>query len=200
MKDSSLTEITKENFDVIFDLRYATKNNVCEIPLYSEPFCYLHNSAISPLQKAIEAAKKIDLKLKIFDSFRPIEVQKFMFEKFPSDEGSEGFISDPENGAIPHCRGVALDLTLTDLNGNELDMGTDFDEFSSLAFHNSFEVSKEAQKNRLILLGLMSAAGWDFYSKEWWHYQLFSPRNYPVVKSKESLLSKEIRESKKAKA
>ncbi len=28
----------------------------------------------------------------------------------------------------------------------------------------------------------MSAAGWDFYGKEWWHYQLFDARSrYPLL-------------------
>jgi zinc D-Ala-D-Ala dipeptidase len=31
------------------------------------------------------------------------------------------------------------------------------------------------------LLGVMSAAGWDFYRREWWHYQLFDSRRYPVL-------------------
>jgi len=26
----------------------------------------------------------------------------------------------------------------------------------------------------------MSAAGWDFYRMEWWHYQLFDSRRYPL--------------------
>jgi D-alanyl-D-alanine dipeptidase len=40
----------------------------------------------------------------------------------------------------------------------------------------------EAQRNRLLLLGLMTAADWDFYRNEWWHYQLFKPRGrYPVL-------------------
>jgi zinc D-Ala-D-Ala dipeptidase len=104
-----------------------------------------------------------------------------MFDKFPSDDPKGGFISNPNGGVIPHCRGVAIDLTLTDMNGNELDMGSDFDEFSDLAFHNCEKISTEAQRNRLILLGLMSAAGWDFFSKEWWHYQLFKPREFAIV-------------------
>ena len=39
----------------------------------------------------------------------------------------------------------------------------------------------EAQRNRLLLMGLMTAAGWDFYRNEWWHYQLFDARRYPLV-------------------
>ena len=42
---------------------------------------------------------------------------------------------------------------------------------------------KEAQKNRHILLGIMSAAGWDFYKKEWWHYQLFNAKKYKLIKN-----------------
>jgi len=42
-------------------------------------------------------------------------------------------------------------------------------------------VPEAAQRNRHLLLGLMTAAGWDCYLKEWWHYQLFNPREYPVL-------------------
>lgn len=184
----NLIEITTKKFDVIFDLRYASENNVCGQKLYSYPFAYMHEAAIGPFSRAIESAKILGLKLKIFDTFRPLEVQKYMYERFPGD-----FISNPEDGAIPHCRGVAIDLTLTDLAGNELDMGTDFDDFSELAFHNCEKISVDAQRNRLLFLGLMTAAGFDFYSKEWWHYQLFKPREYPVLKAQPELIQHSLR-------
>jgi D-alanyl-D-alanine dipeptidase len=183
MKLPNLVEITPEKFDVIFDLRYATKNNACFQELYSSPFCFLHEAAIEPFKKAIAAAKNLGLKIKIWDAFRPFEIQKFMFKQFANDPSKDGFISNPDGGITPHCRGVAIDLTLIDENGKELEMGTDFDEFSNLAFHDSHEISAEAQRNRLILLGIMTVAGWDLYSKEWWHYQLPNPREYPIVKS-----------------
>jgi D-alanyl-D-alanine dipeptidase len=59
-------------------------------------------------------------------------------------------------------------------------MGTGFDAFTPLAHHASLEVSAAAQRNRAILLGIMTAAGWDFYRNEWWHYQLFNARRYPL--------------------
>lgn len=183
----NLLEITAENFDVIFDLRYASKNNVCGHKLYSTPFAYMHEAAIKPLQQAIKSAKNLGLKLKIFDTFRPLQVQKYMYNQFPGD-----FISNPESGVVPHCRGVAIDLTLTDLDDNELDMGTDFDEFSELAYHNCDKISAEAQRNRLLLLGLMSAAGFDFFSKEWWHYQLFKPREYPIISASPEMIAPEL--------
>ena len=185
----NLIEITEKKFDVILDLRYATSNNVCGCKLYASTFCYLHEAAIPHFEQAIKSAKNLGLKLKIFDGFRPLEVQQYMFNKFPSNDPKGGFVSNPNGGVIPHCRGVAIDLTLTDLDGNELDMGTDFDEFSELAFHNCDKISAAAQRNRLILLGLMSAAGFDFYSKEWWHYQLFKPREYEVVKTAQGMVA-----------
>jgi D-alanyl-D-alanine dipeptidase len=182
--ENNLVEITAEKFGVILDLRYASANNVCHQKLYSQPLCYLHSEAAKCLKKATESAKILGYKIKIFDGFRPIEVQKFMFNKFPGD-----FVSDPATGSTPHCRGVAIDLTLTDLNGTELEMGSDFDEFSETAFHNCTKISVTAQKNRLILLGLMSAAGFDFYSKEWWHYQLFKPREYPIIPAPQGMVA-----------
>jgi D-alanyl-D-alanine dipeptidase len=59
-------------------------------------------------------------------------------------------------------------------------MGTGFDAITPDSAHGSLAVSAEAQRNRALLLGLMTAAGWDCYLLEWWHYQLFEPRRYPV--------------------
>ena len=74
-----------------------------------------------------------------------------------------------------------VDLTLVDKKNNDLDMGTDFDEFSTLSFHGTKEISEKAFKNRSLLLGIMSSAGWDFFRNEWWHYQLFNSRKYPIL-------------------
>lgn len=178
MKD--LVNITEKEFDVTLDLRYASENNICAQKLYTDPICYLHKDAAELLEKAVKSAKELGLKLKIFDGFRPSKSQKFMFNKFPSTDSQPSIFSNPETGSVPHCRGVAIDLTLTDLKGNELEMGTDFDDFSDLAFHSCQKVSVTARYNRLILLGIMTAAGFDFYAKEWWHYQLFKAREYPV--------------------
>ena len=59
-------------------------------------------------------------------------------------------------------------------------MGTGFDAFTPLSHHGSLDVSAPAQANRFMLLGIMTAAGWDFYRNEWWHYQLFNSRRYPL--------------------
>ena len=72
-------------------------------------------------------------------------------------------------------------MTLIDTNNNELDMGTEFDEFSKLSYHGSNYISENATKNRCLLMGVMTSSGWDFYRNEWWHYQLFNAKNYTLL-------------------
>ena len=74
-----------------------------------------------------------------------------------------------------------MDLTLIDGDGRPLEMGTEFDAFTPLSHHGNLEIPVDAQRNRLMLLGLMTEAGWDFYRNEWWHYQLFDSRRYRLI-------------------
>ncbi|MCW9002077.1 MAG: D-alanyl-D-alanine dipeptidase, partial [Rhodospirillales bacterium] len=94
------------------------------------------------------------------------------------------FLADPRRGS-PHSRGVAVDLTLIDGDGRDLDMGTPFDAFTPLSHHGCTDHPTEVQRNRFLLLGLMGAAGWDFYRNEWWHYQMFDSRRFPVISDSE---------------
>jgi D-alanyl-D-alanine dipeptidase len=171
-----LVEITPESHDVALDIAYATPRNLTGRPVYARAACYLHPDAASKLERAIALARPLGLRLKIFDAFRPSEAQWVLWNACPNPD----FLADPRRGS-PHSRGVAVDLTLLDGAGAELDMGTCFDAFTPLSHHANTEIPVEAQRNRLLLLGLMSAAGWDFYGNEWWHYQLFDARRYPVL-------------------
>ena len=112
----------------------------------------------------------------IYDAFRPTEAQWILWEHSPNPD----FLANPQTGS-PHSRGVAVDLTLLDQNGKELEMGTKFDDFCTQSHHGNLEISPLAQRNRYILMGIMTTAGWDFYQNEWWHYQLFKSKNYPLL-------------------
>lgn len=171
-----LVEITEAEHDVTLALAYATADNLTGRPIYARAGCYLHVEAETKLRRAVALAGALGYRLKILDAFRPLEAQWALWHALPDPD----FISDPQNGARPHCRGAAVDLTLTD-GGRELDMGTGFDAATPLSWHGNLDVSVAAQHNRHLLLGIMSAAGWDFYEKEWWHYQLFQPRRLPIL-------------------
>lgn len=179
---SDLVHVTPDTHPVLIDLRYATPNNFTGLPIYPLAECYIHKAALPHLERAIELAEKQQLRLKIFDAFRPLSAQWTLWNHTPDPE----YISHPEQGSIPHCRGVAIDLTLVKQDGTELDMGTPFDAFSVRAHHGNTEIPVLAQQNRYLLMGIMLTAGWDFYFNEWWHYQLFQCRNYPVISPKDA--------------
>jgi len=172
----SLVPIVAPDFDVDLDIAYATSRNFTGAPIYRRGLAFLHTDAAAALSRAIVLARGQGLRFRIFDAFRPAEAQWKMWKHTPDPE----FLADPRRGS-PHSRGAAVDLTLLDANGAELDMGTGFDTFQKQSHHANTEVSAAAQRNRFLLLGLMTSAGWDFYRNEWWHYQLFDARRYPVL-------------------
>jgi D-alanyl-D-alanine dipeptidase len=161
---------------VELDLRYATADNITGAPIYARPAAFLHPEAAALLRRAIELARPLGYRFKLFDTFRPSEAQWRLWDAYPSDE----FVADPRRGS-PHSRGAAVDLTLIESRGQELEMGTDFDAFTPQAHHARTDIPEAAQRNRALLLGIMTAAGWDFFKNEWWHYQLFNARRLPVL-------------------
>lgn len=171
-----LVAITPERHGVVLDIAYAGGDNFTGKPVYRRAACYLHRDGEHALVRAAALAATQGLRLKIFDAFRPAEAQWALWAHAPDPE----FLADPRRGS-PHSRGVAVDLTLVDGAGRDLDMGTGFDAFTPLSHHGNPGVSAAAQGNRALLLGLMTAAGWDFYRNEWWHYQLFQARRYPLL-------------------
>jgi zinc D-Ala-D-Ala dipeptidase len=176
-QDFNLVKISDKELDIVIDLKYGTADNFTGVPVYKSQNCYLHTEALEKFKKAIEIAKKLGFRFKLFDAFRPQEAQQILWDHTPDPN----FLADPARGSA-HSRGAAIDLTLIYSSGKELDMGTEFDAFTPLSYHAVTEgISLEAQKNRLILLGIMSAAGWDFYKNEWWHYQLFDAKKYPLI-------------------
>ncbi len=179
---TKLTHITPQEYGVEVQLAYATPDNFTGKPVYvADAQCYLHPEAAKCLKHAAELAAIQGYTIRVFDAYRPSEVQWALWNHTPDPE----FLADPRRGS-PHSRGVAVDLTLIDANGNELDMGTPFDDFNPLSHHGHTGVSQEAQMNRFILMGIMTTAGWDFYRNEWWHYQLFNSRDYDLLSDAEA--------------
>lgn len=174
-----LVPIAPAEFDIDLDLRYATADNLTGRPIYCRPDLYLHPAAAEALRRAVALVRPLGLRLRIFDGFRPVEAQWRLWRALPDPR----YVADPRPGAggSAHSRGVALDLTLADAAGMPLDMGTGFDEMTSRSHHGRTDLDAEAQRNRLLLLGAMGAAGWQPYAEEWWHYQLPDARRYPAL-------------------
>ncbi|MBM3468181.1 MAG: D-alanyl-D-alanine dipeptidase [Alphaproteobacteria bacterium] len=174
--NNSLIEITESTHNIILDLRYATENNIIGRPIVNEYRCLLHPDALALLERSIELAKHQGLRLKILDAYRPGYAQESLWAYC----SNPNYITPPEKGS-PHTRGIAVDLTLVDASGKELDMGTEFDDLSQNSHHVNASVSQQAAANRYTLLGIMVSAGWDYYPMEWWHYQVFNAQKYPLI-------------------
>jgi D-alanyl-D-alanine dipeptidase len=180
-----LIEITPDEFGVECDLVYASERNFTGRRVYARADCHLHADTAALLRRAADLAAPLGFRLRILDAFRPAEAQWKLWEHLPDPM----YLADPRRGS-PHSMGAAVDLTLVDAaSGEVLDLGTGFDDMRPLSWHGSTAVSAIAQRHRALLLGIMTAAGFDFYRNEWWHYQLFSPRGrYPVLS--DSVLAK----------
>ncbi|RAU24015.1 D-alanyl-D-alanine dipeptidase [Paramagnetospirillum kuznetsovii] len=177
-----LVRIQAEAFGVEVALAYASADNFTTRPVYRpDAACWLHGDAARALTRAVELAHPLGLRLRLLDAYRPTEAQWALWAHTPDPE----FLADPRSGSA-HSRGVAVDLDLMEMAGGAvLDMGTGFDEFTPRSHHARTDVSPEAQRNRLVLLGLMTAAGWEYNRHEWWHYQLPLARDrYPLLSDK----------------
>lgn len=163
---------------ILLDLRYASVDNLLGRAIYGRAVALLRPPARDALLAAARHAAALGLKLKVFDAFRPLEAQ-WAFWHAAEDKT---FVADPRGGGT-HPRGIAVDLTLADaVSGEELAMGTGFDDFTPLSAHDRVEgLPAEAIRNRALLLGLMTARGWEHYGPEWWHYHLPGRDNYPAL-------------------
>ena len=169
-----LVEITPESHGVTLDIRYATPDNLAGRVLYAEPRCHLRPEAAAALKRAGALARHAGYRLVVFDGYRPPAVQRALFRACPDVR----YVIPPEVGSM-HTRGVAVDLTLADEAGAALDMGTDFDDMREIAWPASRAVSPTALKNRMLLAGIMHAAGFVGIASEWWHFQL--PGIWPLL-------------------
>ncbi|MCG2585155.1 M15 family metallopeptidase [Massilia sp. TS11] len=160
------------------DLRYASADNFVGRDLYSPLDCaWLHRDAAAALERAVAwlSAARPDYRLLVLDALRPQRVQE---QLWASLQGTDllMYLAPPERGSI-HSFGMALDLTITDAAGRELDMGTGFDDLTLLS-HPAKEAEHLANgalraehvANRDLLRAAMQAAGFVGISTEWWHY------------------------------
>ena len=160
------------------DLRYATANNFVGRDLYSPLDCaWLHRHAAEGLEKTRQwlALSRPDVGLLVLDALRPQRVQEQLWAAL---QGTDllGYLANPVRGSI-HSFGMAVDITLVDRNGNELDMGTLFDDLSERS-HPALEdtmlargeLSAEQIANRRLLRDAMIHGGFIGISSEWWHF------------------------------
>ncbi len=162
---------------IVEDLRYATENNFTGKRVYPTTVCVLRRETAQKLAAANEEFSKDGYRIKIWDAYRPPAVQKIFWE-LVSDER---YVANPYKGGSRHNRGSAVDVTLVDGEGHELEMPTEFDDFSEKASASSPFMSAEAKINMDYLAMTMTKHGFIQYEHEWWHFDDSDWKVYPLV-------------------
>ncbi len=160
------------------DLRYASPHNFVGRDLYSPLDCaWLHREGARGLETALAwlKARRPELTLMVLDALRPQRVQEALWQTLEGT-GLQMYLANPERGSI-HSFGMAVDITLVDGEGNELDMGTPFDDLTELShpaketeFLASGALNAAQVERRALLRGAMTAGGFAGINTEWWHF------------------------------
>lgn len=168
---------------IMVEAKYATADNFTGAPLpgYEANRALLRREAARALARVQKRARLEGFALKVFDGYRPVRATLAMVEwterSGRRDLVRDGYIASRSR----HNLGLAVDLTLIGGDGQELDMGTAFDTFSSAA--HTANATGEAATNRTLLVRLMEAEGFVNYEKEWWHfsYSVADPLRFDLV-------------------
>jgi D-alanyl-D-alanine dipeptidase len=174
--EARLIDLHTVNNKIALDMRYATDNNFLKRKVYPAARCVLRGAAAQALSQVQNDLAKQGLGLKVYDCYRPLSVQRLMWEILPDSR----YVANPTKGSR-HNRGAAVDLTLIDRNGKELEMPTEFDDFTEKAFRNSKLASPQAQKNSLLLENAMKKYGFIPLATEWWHFDVAGWDKFSVL-------------------
>ncbi|MBR2018475.1 MAG: M15 family metallopeptidase [Prevotella sp.] len=181
MAAQGLKNVADEAPEVRISLMYTRADNFTGRVLYTSlREAYLHPITMKALKKADERLRQLrpDLRLMVMDATRPMSVQQKMWDAV-KNTNQKIYVSNPKNGGGLHNYGLAVDLTLCDLNGDTLTMGVKIDNMTSLSHIDKEDlllkqgkISREAYDNRRLLREVMRYAGFKPLRTEWWHFNI----------------------------
>jgi len=166
---------TVSNFD--YEVRYATETNFMGEILYDCAVCLLQPDVAEAVLEANQYFCELGYMIKFYDCYRPLDVQKKMWEKFPRPT----YVANPYGNGSVHNRAAAVDMTLVTLEGCFVDMGSDYDYFGRESHIDNYNFSKGVLANRKLLREGMQKVGFQTVRTEWWHYSFRKNWSYPVM-------------------
>jgi D-alanyl-D-alanine dipeptidase len=173
--DSTFVNLKQYCLDFVYDMKYATDDNFLKAKVYDCAECYLRLKTVKAIMKANAKFMKKGYRIKLYDCYRPLDIQKKMW----TIVSNPIYVANPSKGSI-HNRGGAVDISLVDKNGVELNMGTSFDYFGIEASHNNKNFSKEILDNRKLLKKVMLQNNFQSFDSEWWHYNMKNAKLDPI--------------------
>lgn len=177
--DSTFVSIKEYSSDFIFDMKYATTDNFLKQQVYDCAECFLRYGTVKKLINANNEFISLGYRIKVYDCYRPLDIQKKMWKIVSNPI----YVADPKKGSI-HNRGGAVDITLVNSLGRELEMGTPFDHFGPEASHQYKQFTNEVIENRKLLKEIMLNNGFTAFESEWWHYNSSNSSQFPLANFK----------------
>jgi D-alanyl-D-alanine dipeptidase len=197
---------------IIQDIRYAGPNNFVGRPLsgYGAAECVVKRRVALALKSIQQELAPQNLSLKMLDCYRPVRAVHDIAvwaqngREIPAERRYNpafrkadlfrlGYIARYSG----HSTGIAVDLTLVDLNADNspqfdpnkayadctaaanarapeasVDMGTGYDCSDLKAHARARSVTPEQRRWRNLLVAAMAKQGFVNYWKEWWHFSL----------------------------
>ena len=173
-KPGDFVDVTSVVPDAVIDIRYATKDNFTGEVLYPKAVCKLRRAVAVRLAKAAALLRKQDRRLLIWDCYRPLSIQKVLWERVPDPR----YVADPKEGSR-HNRGAAVDVAVVDKDGNAVTLPTKFDEFTKAAHRSRALLGKNGAEAKR-LSQAMRAAGFVGMPTEWWHFDAPDAAKYAI--------------------
>ena len=176
-KAQSLVDIATLSSEFDYEIRYATLNNFIGETLYDCAKCLLQTEVAEALLAANQYFCEKGYKIKLYDCYRPLDVQKKMWAKVPRPT----YVANPYGKGSIHNKGAAVDITLVTLEGCYVEMGSDYDFFGRAAHIDNFNFSEEVLAHRKLLIDGMRLQGFNTVRTEWWHYSFRKNWSYPTL-------------------
>jgi D-alanyl-D-alanine dipeptidase len=174
---NTLVDLATLSSEFKYEIRYATPNNFIGEILYNCKVCLLQPEVAEVIIKANQYFCEKGFRIKVFDCYRPLDVQKKMWAKVPRPT----YVANPYDKGSIHNRGAAVDITLETIDGCFVDMGTDYDYFGPAAHIDNFNFSEEINMHRKLLIEGMKKFGFQTIRTEWWHFSYRKNWDYPIL-------------------
>ena len=152
---------------------YSTNNNFVGKAVYPEDMPIIMNKDV--WNKLVKINNELKLKGKsitVYDAFRPIQIQRLFWDYFYEVHGyhDETLVANPDKYGTHNIKMNAIDMFITNIDGSYLELPCEFDDFSEKANIYYDKCSKEAAKNRDLLIETAKQYGLIVNESEWWHF------------------------------
>ncbi|MBT8261534.1 MAG: M15 family metallopeptidase [Bacteroidia bacterium] len=174
---SNLVDIASLSTEFDYEIRYATSDNFIGEVLYDCPKCLLQKDVANALLKANQYFCELGYRIKLYDCYRPLDIQKKMWAKVPRAT----YVANPYDKGSIHNKGAAVDITLVTLEGCYVEMGTDYDYFGREAHIDYFNFPEDIIANRNLLMDGMKKFGFKTIRSEWWHFSFRKNMSFPTM-------------------